>query len=335
MKIKSVAGIVAGLLVVNLLNAQLGMGGASRKLSKLNEAALKCLDNRGYYSQVLLTAKPFKLYDWIDAQKLEVVDIDTGSNAGKTKCIVSIIKNYPVENCSRESYAKVFGSISSKRIVKGGQNLFIDCDVTKGILTTEFDGENVILAYLPYINDGYRPSGIVDDVDLIINNEKYINYDKMQIDILNKNKDLATKESVSVPDYRSKLMLALKSAGEGQLKKVGADLDKVKIPEPFKVDKEVEAEIFKAFEQAATMKGKAAKKVIITSDWRIVNDDLTGVITGRRIDASICYVQNGRCYICSFVFEQKYEGGGNYQKNMIYTGFSGKAEEMNCGKLAK
>lgn len=98
-----------------------------------------------------------------------------------------------------------------------------------------------------------------------------------------------------------------------------------------KNDPALTAKLLKVMQNLAVEKGweskyKAAK--ISTSDWKILRNELTGVVTGREISAYLLANRNGVCYVQDISFRQDHNG--NTFSGPIYKYGSGQQHTVDC-----
>ena len=75
------------------------------------------------------------------------------------------------------------------------------------------------------------------------------------------------------------------------------------------------------------------KAIIISQNWTIEKNSLTGAIL-RRYISGICTSTSaaGVCSYQDFSFNQEYTGAGNYSSSLTYGGYGGK-HELGCDKI--
>jgi hypothetical protein len=80
-------------------------------------------------------------------------------------------------------------------------------------------------------------------------------------------------------------------------------------------------------------KGTAIKAVILTPDWGIERNQLTGIIIGRVRRGAVAYKGNdGKCYLCSqFSIYQDYVSGSFQGTRAVYVVYAG--QEMLCANV--
>ena len=156
-------------------------------------------------------------------------------------------------------------------------------------------------------------------LDLKINtNEEYrTSFHKlfMAMKVGDNNVKFTVKISLQGKEYVSSQNVIL-SKSSNDYYKVGKTFAQFKAK---KKDAGLEASLLKAAQNMAANSGwkekfKAVK--ISSSDWSIVRNKLTGIITGRRISA-YCLAQwpDGHCTVQEFTFKQEYNGSG-YNKTL-------------------
>lgn len=75
------------------------------------------------------------------------------------------------------------------------------------------------------------------------------------------------------------------------------------------------------------------KAVIVSKDWKIQKNDLTGAILGRELLAAITYKNfGGECGFEYVTFEQEYTGAGKYSNTLRYRA-SGGGSRMSCDNI--
>jgi hypothetical protein len=80
------------------------------------------------------------------------------------------------------------------------------------------------------------------------------------------------------------------------------------------------------------------RAVVAESDWEILRDDYTNVITGRIIAGYVAFkvTRNGRCFYKKITIYQPYTGAGKYGVSKYYdTRVSSDILEMDCGNVMK
>jgi hypothetical protein len=77
-------------------------------------------------------------------------------------------------------------------------------------------------------------------------------------------------------------------------------------------------------------KGTATKAILLSDDWTILRNEITGIVTGRRRHAVIVYKgTNGKCYLTSnFFIHQEYVGNAFINTKSIYVLMG--SQEMLC-----
>ena len=82
-----------------------------------------------------------------------------------------------------------------------------------------------------------------------------------------------------------------------------------------------------------SFKGKALKAVILSDDWTIQRNEVSGIVTGRLRKAAIAYKNaEGKCYLIrEFFIQQEYVGGAFVGTKSVYA--VGKGQEMLCENL--
>jgi len=75
------------------------------------------------------------------------------------------------------------------------------------------------------------------------------------------------------------------------------------------------------------------KVVIVSKDWKVVNNNLTGAILSRELYAAITYKNfEGKCGFEYITFEQEYTGAGKYSNTLRYRSIGG-GSYMSCDNL--
>jgi len=107
------------------------------------------------------------------------------------------------------------------------------------------------------------------------------------------------------------------------------------IPAPKVKDAGLEQLFMEAYNKmySESFKGKALKAVILSDDWAIQRNEVSGIVTGRLRKAAIAYKNaEGKCYLIrEFFIQQEYVGGAFVGTKSVYA--VGKGQEMLCENL--
>ena len=107
------------------------------------------------------------------------------------------------------------------------------------------------------------------------------------------------------------------------------------IPVPKVRDTALEQLFMEAYNKmySESFKGKALKAVILSDDWTIERNEISGVVTGRLRKGAIAYKNSeGKCYLIrEFFIKQEYVSGAFVGTKSVYA--VGKGQEMLCENL--
>lgn len=105
-----------------------------------------------------------------------------------------------------------------------------------------------------------------------------------------------------------------------------------RLPEPKVNDKALEKLFMEAYDKmySVSFSGKAIKAIILSDDWTIQRNEVSGIVTGRLRKGAVVYKNaDGKCFLIKeFYIQQEYVGNSFAGTKSVYA--VGKGQEMRC-----